>query len=50
MVEHALPLLKLVTATMLLAQLLWIALSLSGVAGARAPQLVGVAHKLVVGR
>jgi len=46
-VVHVLPLVKLVTATLMLAPVLWIATSLSGVVGARALQLVAVAVKLV---
>jgi len=46
-VERVLPQLKLVTATLMLAHLLWIAPSLSGAVGAHALQLVAVATKLV---
>jgi hypothetical protein len=45
--EHAQLLHKHVTVTQMLVQLLWIALSLVGVTGARAPQLVEVARKVV---
>jgi len=46
-VEPVLPLLTLATAILMLAPILWIASSLSGVVGARALQLVVAAAKLV---